>query len=117
MTPAPLRFNARRLAKGGLLPSASLLAAMSILFATASCGRREAEAPVPPHAPAEAAEHGGHEEMPETVRLSTAAMAEAGIATWKVQPVDLQHLLILNGAVDYNENRLLKLAANVRGRV
>jgi cobalt-zinc-cadmium efflux system membrane fusion protein len=55
--------------------------------------------------------------MPETVRLSSAAIAEAGITTWKVQPVDLQHLLLLNGTVGYDENRLVQIAANVRGRV
>jgi cobalt-zinc-cadmium efflux system membrane fusion protein len=30
--------------------------------------------------------------------------------------VDLEHLLVLTGMVDYDENRLLQLAANVKGR-
>jgi cobalt-zinc-cadmium efflux system membrane fusion protein len=62
-------------------------------------------------APEEAAET-----LPESVRLTTAALSEAGITTWKVQPVDLEHMLVLTGSVDYDENRLLQLAANVKGR-
>jgi cobalt-zinc-cadmium efflux system membrane fusion protein len=54
---------------------------------------------------------------PERVRLTAAAIAEAGITTWKVQVVDLSHLLSLNGSVGYDENRLLQIAANVKGRV
>jgi cobalt-zinc-cadmium efflux system membrane fusion protein len=55
--------------------------------------------------------------LPESVRLTSAAIAEAGIATWKVQAVDLEHLLSLNGSVGHDENRLLQIAANVKGRV
>ena len=50
------------------------------------------------------------------MRLTPAAISEAGITTWKVQPVDLEHMLVLTGSVDYDENRLLQLAANVKGR-
>jgi cobalt-zinc-cadmium efflux system membrane fusion protein len=57
-----------------------------------------------------------HEALPESVRLTAAAISEAGITTWKVQPVDLEHLLVLTGSVEYDENRLLQLAANVKGR-
>jgi cobalt-zinc-cadmium efflux system membrane fusion protein len=57
-----------------------------------------------------------HEALPQSVRLTPAALSEAGITTWKVQPVDLEHMLVLTGSVDYNENRLLQLAANVKGR-
>lgn len=57
------------------------------------------------------------DEMPETVRLSSAAMAEAGIATWTVRAVDLAHLLWLTGEVAYDENRLVHLGTNVSGRV
>jgi len=53
----------------------------------------------------------------ERVRLTAAAIAEAGITTWRVQIVDLSHLLSLNGSVGYDENRLLQVAANVKGRV
>jgi cobalt-zinc-cadmium efflux system membrane fusion protein len=59
---------------------------------------------------------GSHEALPESVRLTSAALSEAGITTWKVQPVDLEHMLVLTGTVDYDENRLLQLAANVKGR-
>lgn len=56
------------------------------------------------------------EALPEFVRLTDAAISEAGITTWKVQPVDLEHMVVLTGTVDYDENRLLQLAANVKGR-
>ncbi len=59
---------------------------------------------------------GDHEALPERVRLTPAAISEAGITTWKVQPVDLEHMVVLTGSVDYDENRLLQLAANVKGR-
>ena len=55
--------------------------------------------------------------VPHEVRLTPAAIAEAGITTWKVQVVDLSHLLSLTGSVGYDENRLLQVAANVKGRV
>jgi membrane fusion protein, heavy metal efflux system len=58
----------------------------------------------------------GHEAIPQTVHLTPAAISEAGITTWKVQPVDLEHMLVLTGSVDYDENRMLQLAANVKGR-
>jgi len=67
-------------------------------------------------AKAASAEPAGHEALPESVRLTPAAISEAGITTWKVQPVDLEHMVILTGSVDYDENRLLQLAANVKGR-
>lgn len=84
--------------------------------ALAGCkGRPAAKAPTEPSVneagkPAEPA-------TPERVRLTGAAIAEAGIATWEVQVVDLSHLLSLNGSVGYDENRLLQVAANVKGRV
>ena len=56
-------------------------------------------------------------EVPHQVRLTPAAIAEAGITMWTVQVVDLSHLLSLNGSVGYDENRLLQVAANVKGRV
>lgn len=58
-----------------------------------------------------------HAGMPATVRLTSAAIAEAGIGTWTVKPVSLEHLLILNGTVGHDENKLLQVGANVRGRV
>lgn len=53
----------------------------------------------------------------ESVELSSAAIAEAGIKTWRVETVDLAHLLSLNGTVDYDENRLVHIASNVAGRI
>jgi len=58
-----------------------------------------------------------HEEMPGRVTLTAAAMSEAGVETWEVKPVDLAHLLVLNGNIGHDENRLLQMASNVRGRV
>jgi cobalt-zinc-cadmium efflux system membrane fusion protein len=72
------------------------------------------------HAPAAHDESGAeqHDEgLPENVRLSSAAIAEAGIGTWTAAPVNLEHLLVLNGQVGHDENRLLEVSANVRGRV
>ncbi len=65
---------------------------------------------------AAAEETPSHEALPQSVRLTPAALSEAGITTWKVQPVDLEHMLVLTGSVEHDENRLLQLAANVKGR-
>jgi membrane fusion protein, heavy metal efflux system len=94
-----------------------LLAIALALVPAAGCRRREAPEPPPAPPAPERAPEGAAGEMPETVHLSSAAIAEAGITTWKVQPVDLQHLLLLNGTVGYDENHLVQIAANVRGRV
>jgi cobalt-zinc-cadmium efflux system membrane fusion protein len=84
----------------------------------AACGRGEAPAgKQPPAAEAEGGQEHHAEGIPESVRLSSAAIAEAGIGTWTVTPVNLEHLLILNGQVGHDENKLLQVAANVRGRV
>lgn len=56
-------------------------------------------------------------QIPDSVHLTGAAIAESGIQTWKVQPMDLEHLLVLTGTVGHNENRLLQVASNLRGRV
>ncbi|HEX9636032.1 MAG TPA: efflux RND transporter periplasmic adaptor subunit [Acidobacteriota bacterium] len=92
---------------------------VSVLLALLAFGCAQPPAPEPhveegaaSGAPALEPEHA----MPAVVHLSPAAIAEAGIRTWKVQPVNLAHLLVLNGSVGYNEDRLLELAANVRGR-
>jgi cobalt-zinc-cadmium efflux system membrane fusion protein len=95
----------------------ALLLVIAALGAATACRRQEPTEPGPPEAATGRAPGAAVEEMPETVRLSSAAIAEAGITTWTVQPVDLQHLLVLNGTVGYNENRLVQIAANVRGRV
>lgn len=76
---------------------------------------RKAPTPVTAKPEQEAAEK--HEETPERVSLTAAAISEAGIATWQVKPVDLEHLLVLTGSVEHDENRLLQVASNVRGRV
>ncbi len=90
-------------------------AAALIFFATA-CTRESGQPE--PGAAAPELESAGEDEatIPENVYLTPAAIAEAGITTWKIQPVDLEHLLTLNGTVGYDENRLLQVAANIRGR-
>ena len=99
--------------------SASALAAAIFM---ASCGSAEKptnESPKTAETQAKEAhgEEKGHDEMPETVTLTSAAIAEAGIDTWTIKPVSLEHLLVLNGNVAANENRLMAVAAQVRGRV
>jgi cobalt-zinc-cadmium efflux system membrane fusion protein len=98
------------------------LAAALVAAASLSCGGRTE---TPPHADAghadgatEGTGEAHHDEaLPETVRLSAAAVAEAGIGTWTVKPLNLEHLLVLNGQVGHDENRLLQVSASVRGRV
>jgi cobalt-zinc-cadmium efflux system membrane fusion protein len=97
-----------------------------ILGVGSACGRRPAETKAEKaDAHGERAEPAGddhaaeehHEEMPGTVRLTSAAIAEANIAIWKVAPVPLEHLLMVPGDVGYDENRLLTVSSSVRGRV
>jgi cobalt-zinc-cadmium efflux system membrane fusion protein len=84
----------------------------------AACGKPPASETETAAEAAKAApeEPASHEAIPQSVRLTPAALSEAGITTWKVQPVDLEHMLVLTGSVEYDENRLLQLAANVKGR-
>ncbi len=98
------------------------IAALLLVAAVTGCGRKPAgteSASQKPEAGHAATPGGAHQEegMPETVRLTSAAIAEAGIGTWTVKPVDLEHLLVLNGTVGHDENKLLQLSANVRGRI
>lgn len=90
--------------------------ALALALAPSACGRKAppAESPAAP-APAAAAHREG--EMPERVAISAAAVAESGITTWVVKPVDLEHLLVLTGTVGLDEDRLVQVAANVPGRV
>jgi cobalt-zinc-cadmium efflux system membrane fusion protein len=91
-----------------------ILAMMAIAAGT---GCRRSAAPGPATAPPEQEAAHQEEALPERVVLGSAAISEAGITTWQVKPVDLEHLLVLNGSVGHDENRLLQVAANVRGRV
>ena len=98
----------------GLAPVVIALA----LGALASCGGRKDES-AERAAPATAAapHRGSGPEIPGSVTLSAAAIAEAGIRTWKVQPMDLEHLVVLTGTVGHDENHLLDVASSLRGRV
>ncbi len=90
-----------------------------VLGALAVSGPACRKAPAPPAETAKP-EHetaGKHAGTPERVTLTAEAISEAGIATWQVKPVDLEHLLVLTGSVEHDENRLLQVASNVRGRV
>jgi len=89
--------------------------ALCAVVALSGCARKPAAAPK--EAPAKGEGKAEEPATPQRVRLTAAAIAEAGITTWKVQVVDLSHLLSLNGSVGYDENRLLQVAANVKGRV
>jgi cobalt-zinc-cadmium efflux system membrane fusion protein len=94
-----------------------------VALASADCGgcRKSsppaAESAKPEPTKPESEEEEAHEEIPDEVTLTASAIAEAGITTWKVQPVDLARRLVLTGSVGHDENRLLQVAANVRGRV
>jgi cobalt-zinc-cadmium efflux system membrane fusion protein len=88
---------------------------MALLFlAAAGCGRTPAPGGPPAHEPAAAI---ATAPVADVVELSSAAVAEAGIAAWKVEPVDLEHMLVLNGTVRYDENRMVRVASTVAGRV
>jgi len=90
--------------------------ALCAVVALSGCTRKPAAEPSK-ESPAKGAEKAEDPATPQRVRLTAAAIAEAGITTWKVQVVDLSHLLSLTGSVGYDENRLLQVAANVKGRV
>lgn len=98
-------------------PSSIRLLVLVAFVAGVSGACRKAATPVPE------AQEPGHEagekqeETPGRVSLTAAAISEAGITTWQVKPVDLEHLLVLTGSVGHDENRLLQVASNVRGRV
>ena len=101
--------------------TAKRVRALLILLATAAaataCRKPAPEAEVTTKAAKAGPEAASKEEaLPERVHLTPAAISEVGITTWKVQPVDLEHMVILTGSVDYDENRLLQIAANVKGR-
>lgn len=88
---------------------------LSTVGLAASPACRRAAAPEPEAKESEAGEK--RDETPDRVTLTAAAISEASIATWQVKPVDLEHLLVLTGSVGHDENRLLLVASNVRGRV
>ena len=96
-----------------------LAAALGLTLALSGCGKTK-PAPGPGKDAGHAADSGQEShasEIPDEVRITAAAISEAGITTWKVHVVDLAHLLSLNGTVGYDENRLLQVAANVKGRI
>jgi len=96
-----------------------ILGASAVLACGRKAGDSAASESSKPPAVEPKSEAGGErrEGMPATVRLTSAAIAEAGIGTWTVKPVNLAHLLVLNGTVGHDENKLLQVGANVRGRV
>ena len=98
-------------------PSSIPWLVLGALVIAGSGACRKAAAPAPEATKPEHEAGEKHEETPGRVTLTAAAISEAGITTWQVKPVDLEHLLVLTGSVDYDENRLLLIASNVRGRV
>ena len=97
-------------------PTTFVTLALPLVFLTSACGQK-AGAPPSPAAEASHESEAATERLPESVTLTSAAIAEAGIDTWTVKPVNLEHLLVLSGSVTANQNRLLSVAAQVRGRV
>jgi cobalt-zinc-cadmium efflux system membrane fusion protein len=88
------------------------------MLACSRSGSREKHVEEEPAAEAKhEEEHDEAESLPGSVKLTAAAISEANIETWKVEPVSLEHLLIVPGNVGYDENRLLVVSASVRGRV
>lgn len=90
-----------------------LLVVLFILFPVTACKK---------NAPAEEAAENTEpekteEKLPSTVTLTPAAIAEAGIKTWKVTPTPLGNRLVLNGSVAFDENRLLVVSSTVGGRI
>jgi cobalt-zinc-cadmium efflux system membrane fusion protein len=78
-----------------------------------ACKRTPAQLPA---AKAETPEE-ARDTLPDSVRLTSAAIAEARIETWKVEPVALEHLLVVPGNVEHDANRHVVLSSSVRGRV
>ena len=103
LTGRRLEMNARTLHRLSAAILCLALAARRLLEAR----RRDGAVPASPRR--RDVEASREPEVPHQVRLTAAAIAEAGIATWKVQLVDLAHLLVLNGSVGYDENRLLQV--------
>ncbi len=96
-----------------------LLAGLGLVSVIA-CSRTESGKPqAKTEASAREEAHDEHEAgaMPESVKLTAAAISEANIETWKVEPVALEHLLLVPGNVGYDENRLLVVSASIRGKV
>lgn len=91
-------------------------ATLTLLLATALTSCRSAPPP-PPTQQADPEPDAAPEGIPDRVTLTPAAISEAGIVTWEVKQVDLAHLLTLTGSVSHDDNRLVQVAANVRGRV
>ena len=98
-------------------PSSMDLLFLGVLVFVGSGACRRSATPAPEAATSEPEAGEKHEGTPGRVTLTAAAISEAGITTWQVKPVDLEHLLVLTGSVGHDENRLLQVASNVRGRV
>lgn len=88
----------------------ALVALSLFLISVSACQQPKIAGPAQQQPPAA-------EALPNSIQLSERVMAEAGIRTFKVQPMSLPHVMVLNGSVGFDENRLLHLAANVKGRV
>ena len=88
--------------------------ALAALLVSAGC--RQQASPSPAAQTEEKPTAASGSESPAIVRLTPAAMSEAGITTWQVKPVDVAHRLVLTGSVSFDENRTLQVAANVKGR-
>lgn len=94
-----------------------LLLGLSMIACSRSGSREEHAEEKPAAEQTHEEEHQETESLPGSVKLTAAAISEANIETWKVEPVSLEHLLIVPGNVGYDENRLLVVSASVRGRV
>ena len=97
-----------------LVLSAAMIA---VLPFASSCRRSGLPKTAPAESNAEKPSEVAEPSLPTEVRLTPAAISEAGIQTWKVQQVDLEHVVSLGGTVEHDENALLQVASSVKGRV
>ena len=97
-------------------PSIGWLYMLALAALLVGAGCRKQASPSPAAQTEEKPAAASESESPAIVRLTPAAMSEAGIATWQVKPVDVAHRLVLTGSVSFDENRTLQVAANVKGR-
>jgi hypothetical protein len=82
--------------------------ALAALLVGAGCRKQASQSPAPGAQTEEKSAAAPESEGPSVVRLTAAAMSEAGIATWQVKPVDVAHRLVLTGSVSFDENRTLQ---------
>jgi cobalt-zinc-cadmium efflux system membrane fusion protein len=90
----------------------------AILIAPA-CRKENAEqtAETSPAKAPDGAEPKENAPLAPSVTIAPAAIAAAGIKTWRVEPVPLANRLVVNGSITFDENRVVITSSAVGGRV